>query len=233
MGTAIVGFTGHTLTTRRKTLIFERLAPGAVVLLVISSLALIVSQRWRWSLIALVVQYAGAFWLVANSWPVGLSAVKLIVGWMAAAVLASSRSSDHADKESVFSLSGWLFNTITAGMVLVVTFSIAPAIHSWLPVSDNILNGGLLLIVMGLLQLGMTSSTLRTALGLLTVLTGFEIIYAALETSVLVAGLLSIVNLGVALAGAYLMIAPSMEGEAQTDAEGASVVSTARAEDHS
>ena len=46
---------------------------------------------------------------------------------------------------------------------------------------------------------------------LLTALAGFEIIYAAIETSVLVTGLLAGINLGLALVGAYLIISPTME----------------------
>jgi hypothetical protein len=58
---------------------------------------------------------------------------------------------------------------------------------------------------MGLLHLGITAEILRIILGLLTVMAGFEILYATVETSILLAGLLAIVNLGLALAGAYLM----------------------------
>jgi hypothetical protein len=43
------------------------------------------------------------------------------------------------------------------------------------------------------------------------VLSGFEIIYANMESSVLVTGLLAGVNLGLALVGAYLLVAPAME----------------------
>jgi hypothetical protein len=39
----------------------------------------------------------------------------------------------------------------------------------------------------------------------LTALAGFEILYAAVESSALVTALLAVVNLGLALAGAYFM----------------------------
>jgi hypothetical protein len=45
-------------------------------------------------------------------------------------------------------------------------------------------------------------------LGLLTVLGGFEIFYAAVEDSTLVTGLLAGVDLGLALLGAYLISLP-------------------------
>lgn len=41
-------------------------------------------------------------------------------------------------------------------------------------------------------------------MGLLTTISGFELMYAAVENSVLVAGLLAVVTLGLALVGAYL-----------------------------
>ncbi|MGE5375620.1 MAG: hypothetical protein ACM3XO_11245, partial [Bacteroidota bacterium] len=63
------------------------------------------------------------------------------------------------------------------------------------------------LIGMGLLHLGITSYILRVVIGLMTVLSGFEILYAAVEGSILVAALLATINLGLALVGAYLLIA--------------------------
>lgn len=64
---------------------------------------------------------------------------------------------------------------------------------------------------MGLLQLSLTSNPLRVIIGILTSLSGFEILYAAIETSTLVTGLLAVVTLGLALVGAYLLITPTME----------------------
>jgi hypothetical protein len=65
------------------------------------------------------------------------------------------------------------------------------------------------------LQLGITSQILRITLGLMTVLAGFELLYATVEGSALVAGLLAVINLGLALVGCYLMIA-SNSNEAET-----------------
>ena len=47
----------------------------------------------------------------------------------------------------------------------------------------------------------------------MTVLAGFELLYATVEGSVLVAGLLAVINLGLALVGSYLMIASNAEPE--------------------
>jgi hypothetical protein len=71
--------------------------------------------------------------------------------------------------------------------------------------------GSFILMSIGLLQLSLTSHPLRVIIGLLTALSGFEIIYAVIETSILVAGLLAVINLGLALVGAYLLLAPMLE----------------------
>jgi uncharacterized membrane protein len=72
--------------------------------------------------------------------------------------------------------------------------------------------GSLLLIGMGLLHLGITTDILRVAIGLMTVLSGFEIIYSAVEGSVLVAALLAVITLGLALVGSYLLLASNPKG---------------------
>ena len=66
---------------------------------------------------------------------------------------------------------------------------------------------------LGMLHLGMTAQPFRVIVGLLTVLSGFEALYAALESSVLVAAMLSIVDLGLALVGSYLLTAKTPNPE--------------------
>jgi uncharacterized membrane protein len=68
---------------------------------------------------------------------------------------------------------------------------------------------------MGLLHLGIASHILRVIIGLMTFLSGFEVLYAAVEGSVLVAALLAVINLGLALVGSYLLIAAATQ---ETDA---------------
>ena len=75
--------------------------------------------------------------------------------------------------------------------------------------------GSLLLIGAGVVHLGVTSNLLRVTLGLLTMLTGFEILYAAVESSILVAGLLSVTSLGLGIVGSYLLIAGSFPNDVE------------------
>ena len=73
--------------------------------------------------------------------------------------------------------------------------------------------GGLILISMGILHLSLITLPLRVILGLFTFLAGFEILYAAVESSILVAGLLSGITLTLALIGAYLLSVQPVEEE--------------------
>ena len=190
---------------------FAELTIIPLVVLAISSVFLMVSQNWRWSIAILAIQYLAAFWMVTLVWPFGLAVVKLIAGWMAGAVLSAGRPEEDLIEEAGASLARMLFRVIAAGLILALIVSIMPLAAARLPVSLQLLEGGLILIGLGLLHLGMTTRPLRVVLGLLTVLLGFEIIYAALETSILIAGLQAMITLGLALIGAYLLSVSVME----------------------
>ena len=158
--------------------------------------------------------------MTASSWPVQLAMAKVIAGGIAAAVLWMAQSGlpeQTADNDALSPntaasairphFSGWIFHLFAASIVGMVVISIAAAIPRWLPqLSDAQILGSLVLIGIGLLQLGLTSNPFWVILGLLTVLSGFEIVYAGVELSALVQGLLSGVNLGLGLVGAYLIL---------------------------
>ena len=186
----------------------------AVALLAATSFTLLASHQWRWCLIALALQYVGVFALTGVSWPLALAAVKLVAGWMAGLVLAiSARNTPRMWAAEERSQPGSaFFRFLAAGLVVLVVASVAPLTTNWMPGADmEQVWGGLLLIGLGLLHLGLTAQPLRVVLGLLTVLSGFEILYAAVESATLVAGLLAAINLGLALVGAYLLVSPDLE----------------------
>lgn len=193
---------------------FEQLAFLAVVLVSLTSLVLLVGIDWRLGISTLALQYLGVFALVGLSWPLELAAVKLVAGWIAGAVLGMALIGlpEEARKSEVIGLGSVLFRLLTAGLVWLVTFSIAPQLNAMIPgIKYEQVLGGIILIGMGLLQLGLTALPLRIIIGLLTALSGFEILYAVVETSALVSGLLAGVSLGLALVGAYLLTVPAME----------------------
>ena len=166
---------------------------------------LLFSRDWRWSLGLLAVQYLTVFWMVQVHWPITLAATKIVTGWMACAILGIAQlNAKEAESENTW-LQGRLFHIFAAGMVLAATFALSLRVDTWLGLSLPVAWGGLLLIGLGLLHLGITSDSFHVIIGLLTILAGFEIMYAAVESSALVTALLAVINLGLALAGAYFM----------------------------
>lgn len=184
----------------------------AVLILATASTGLLLSRDWRWDLALLAAQYLGVALLVVQHWPIGMAAAKLVAGWMATAAIGMTLTAQsQADVQlEQFWPQGRTFRLFMAGMVFVVTAAATPRVESAMAgVEAPVIAGALMLTGMGLLQLGTRSEVPHVIFGLLTVLAGFEIFYAAVEGSILVAGLLAAVNLGLGLAGAYLLTAAS------------------------
>lgn len=191
-----------------------------VVILLVTSTGLLIVRDWRWSLILLAVQYLGMFVLTLQHWPLGMASVKLVAGWMSAAILGMTRSgfpSQTIDEQGIWPR-GRLFRLFAAGIILLIVSAATPSVDTIMADAGYAVTGGSLLLAgMGLLHLGITSYILRVVIGLMTILSGFEILYSAVEGSILVAALLATINLGLALVGAYLLIAQNTQQETQTE----------------
>lgn len=185
----------------------------AVGLILATSTTILINRDWRVSLGSLAMQYIAVFWLVSRHLPFVMGSVKLIAGWMVVAALGMTRlglSSLDAEDEDTFWPRGQWFRVILILIVALVTAGATPRIEAAIPgLGLPVIAGGLLLIGAGVFHLGVTSDLLRVTLGLLTMLAGFEIIYAAVESSILVTGFLAVINLGLGIAGSYLLVAGS------------------------
>ena len=190
------------------------LAWVGVLIVTVSSTGLLLSRDWRWDIGFLAAQYVGVGLLVAQHWPVGMAAVKLVTGWMTTAAIAMTLTSLPVpeEPEQGFWPEGRTFRVFLVGVVLVVTLAATPRVQSVISgIGAPVVAGTIILAGVGLLQLGTSAQVLRVVVALLTVLAGFEVLYAALETSILVAALLAVVNLGIGLVGAYLLNASAPE----------------------
>jgi len=185
-----------------------------VIFLALTSTGLLISRDWRLGLGLLGLQYVGVVWLTNQHWPISMAAIKVVTGWMAITTLGITRLNlkESEGETKHFWPRGRLFQIFTAGIVTVIIATVAPRVEDIIPgIGLPVISGSLILMGLGMLHLGMTAQPFRIILGLLTVLSGFEALYAALESSILVAALLSVVNLGLALVGAYLLIGQKSE----------------------
>jgi hypothetical protein len=197
------------------------LAWFAVILLAVTSVGLLLARDWRWLIIFLSAQYFGMLLLTMQHWPLGMASAKVVAGWMSAAILGMTRSNltraDQAEKQDNLPR-GRLFRFFAALIVFIITASVTPGVNAVMADAGfAVTTGSLILIGMGLLHLGVTNQILRVILGLMTVLSGFEILYAAVEGSILVAALLAVITMGLALTGSYLMVASTYEDVQEPD----------------
>jgi hypothetical protein len=175
----------------------------------------------------------GAFILVALIWPLALSISLLVAGWIAGAVLGMAMLSlpgpvsKLEDVERSASRRSRLVRGLRLGsgrapnlifiilaifLVALAVFSQIPRLTGWIPTLSRMQAwGGLILIGLALLHLGFYTQPLRVTLGLLTLFSGFLILYTAANLTTLAAALSAMITLGLALSGAYLSLAPHME----------------------
>lgn len=202
---------------------------GMGVVLVTALLLFVLGKPKIW-FVALAIQYVGVFFIVLLAWPASMALIKIVAGWVAVAAIAiaeprteikdsaqdtpqvANRPWARKITELMVDISENLFRLMVAGLVLLVVVSTTLMAIDWIPgVGLPQVFGGLILISMGLLQLAMTGQVTRVFIGLLTFLSGFEIIYAAVEQSTLVAGLMAGVTLALSLVCAYLLQTTSLE----------------------
>jgi hypothetical protein len=184
----------------------------ALLIALVTSISLLLQRDWRWGIGLMAAQYLSVFWLVQTHWLISMAAIKLVTGWMVCTILGIAQHNTVPIRPAESSWpQGRLFRLFFAGIILVTCSVLSWRVSSWLDLNVLLIWGSLLLIGMGLLQLGISTQPFRVVIGLLTILAGFEILYAAVESSTLVAALLASVNLGLALAGAYFLNKPEEE----------------------
>jgi hypothetical protein len=179
-----------------------------------SLLALV--AEWRLSLLALLGQYTLIGLLLAQSVLPQMGAIKGLIGGMVCTVLYLTAR--HISTSVGFRYaSGYLtrgFGVRTSGLFLrlpavVVVGLGAYGFHSTLSLPEvpwALSLAACWLMAVGLLIAILADDPFQVGLGLLTFEGGFEALYAALESSLTVLGLMGIINLMIALAVAHLAV---------------------------
>lgn len=197
---------------------FESLKLLAVFLVSIASLVTLLVADWRVTIGFLAVQFAGVFLLIGLEWPIASAITILIAGWLSGAMLGMAvvsipRNSPSPDDRILSSRRlNPLFNFLAAVLIYLLVVTLAPQVQKWLPFLGTEQSlAALTLIGLGMLRLALDASPLSTAAALLAVISGFEVIYATLTTAQFAVGALAVITLCIALAGAYLLLSPTME----------------------
>ncbi len=192
-----------------------------------AAVILILTNDWRVSGVILSIQYGLAALLVAQVAIWQVAAVKALVGVLAVGILGlSSRelSSSRARSEAPSAadeppaprprlalLRGLEFSTnlpfrLAASLLVIVGvwYLLTESGYDFPNVPSGFDFASGLLVTLGLLNLGLTEEPMNTGAGLLTFITGFDLLYVAVEPSLAVVALMAAVHFGVALAISYL-----------------------------
>jgi hypothetical protein len=181
----------------------------AIVGVVITASLIVVLRDWRFSLAALLSQYVLVGLLLTQLIRPQVAVIKVLIGALVCVVLyltarlvdVSERREESPSRDP--SRADLVFRLLAALFVGLAVYSLSNGYP--LPgVPSDIGFACYWLASLGLLVLMLTEEPLKAGMGLLTLITGFELFYSVLERSLSVVGFLGIVNFLIALAIAYL-----------------------------
>jgi len=179
-------------------------------LLIFSALAavglMLTVSDWRMRIAGLASLYFVGFIVILQIWPVALASVKLISGLMGIALLSTSMINSMDQANDLRFPSEMIFRFLMAALIWIVVAAIAPSINEWIPIPYTNLYIGVSLMGSGLLFMSLTEDFFEIILGLLTILTGFDIIYSSLEGSALVTGIYAFIIILICLLGGYFSL---------------------------
>lgn len=197
---------------------------------VLTGTVLTLTVEWRVTFAALGLQYIFAAVLLNQAVAWQVAAVEAVVGILVVTILTlTGRQTNFGRMASspAVQLPGQLarigpieFQTNLPFRLVAILLA---AVSVWftvvagnyaipgLPLPLNL--AGIWLIFLGLFGLGFTDEPMNAGAALLTAITGFEMIYAPLEPSLLLVASLAVVNFAIALAVSYLALLRFAERE--------------------
>ena len=197
---------------------------GYIILLTASIIFII--RDWRWSVLALMIQYLVVGILFSEVLEPQLAFMKVVVGlficlmlyftarqvnWGKLPIDVTEEEAVQLREERLIRLGPYTLPTDTpfriffalVAILVVWTLSQRPVFQ--LPIVPDHFNLAVFALVgFGLVNVSFTTEPLKAGMGLLTFFTGFELFYSGLEQSVLMLAFLAAANLTIALVISYL-----------------------------
>ena len=184
------------------------LPSGSLTLgVIVTSSLLLLVIHWRWSLVILFLQYVLTGLLFRDTQLPQVGGTHLLSGVIACSILyLTARQVRTTRGGHRRSISDMVLRLLTIALAAIALYGLSPdVLMARSPAT--ILQAGGWLLVLGLLITGIAREPIHTAVGLLTFQTGFSLLYATLDSSLIVTGLLGVVNIALALVTAYLELA--------------------------
>lgn len=207
----------------------------ALIGLVVTASMIAVVRDWRFGLWALLVQYILLGVLHLRMLPFELALVKVLVGmlicpmfyWAARWVESERVHRAEMERQEIAARQGevplpplpwpmrptnWVFRLLAVLLLGIVLYSVSSAFS--LPfIAPDIAPACIWLGLVGLLILVLTSEPLSAGMGLLTLVSGFELYFDVMSPGLVGIGVLAVIDLLMGLAISYLIIVRDLTGE--------------------
>jgi hypothetical protein len=202
--------------------------------LLLTAAVIVVARDWRFWLWSLLVQYVLLAVLHLRMLPPDLALIKLVAGvlvcpmlyWAARWVESERGHRAEIERRRIAGTgevplpplswpvrpTNWMFRLLTILLLGVVLFSVSRTVS--LPFIDaDIAPVCIWLWLAGLLVLVLTSEPLLAGVGLLTLVSGFELFFDAMSPGLVGIGILAAIHLLMGLAISYLTTVRDLTGE--------------------
>jgi hypothetical protein len=207
----------------------------ALIGLIATASVIAIARDWRFGLWALLVQYVLVGILHLRMLPVELALVKVLVGmlvcpmlyWAARWIESERAHKAELERQQIAQEMGevplpplsWpirptngLFRLLAILLLGMVLYSVSTSLS--LPfIAPDIAPSPIWLVLIGLFILVLTSEPIPAGMGLLTLISGFELFFDAMNPGLIEVGLLAAIHLLVGLAISYLAIVRDLTGE--------------------
>ena len=184
-----------------------------IPILTIGLFGLILADSRRLMFISFGAVVLLLFSINVQFWSFGFALSKLLTGLMAMFILALTPGQEP-DVSPIIPGAGRIFTSVSFGFCIILVLFTINKITRFLAISQDQSIPALLILLCGFILIGISQHPFRIIIGLLTMITGFEVLYSAVEQSLLINGFLGSVVLLVALVGSYLLT-PTTSGEEQ------------------
>lgn len=208
----------------------------AIIGLCLAALIIFLTSDWRLSLAALLIQYILVGLALTRFIQPEVAVVKILVGVIVVPILfLGTRYMPGADKEQEADEGGVHFLGLTVGWdagplglplrLLAVLLVVLALVRLFGQVQLPLTSRGLPIDLafaatwmgsMGIIGLVLSGGPMRVATALLTILAGFDLVYATLEPSLALVGFYGALTLLAALAFSYLIVAQTL-GQGRED----------------
>lgn len=176
-----------------------------LLLIFISCLTFLTVSKPKMVLISMGVIYIGVFIITVQFNSTWSTLVRLVTGLATLLMIFISLSGKKITFPQ-YPRSGLLFRLLGFLLFSLIAVLVSVKAANFLNFPIDVILAGMLVTFYGILELGISGFPLKVILGILVLYCGFSTIYCSLETSLLVNGLLSAINIALGVVGSYLVI---------------------------